>query len=245
MKILLAPSETKKSGGEFKKLEVESFSFSKKEKLYVSNLYNEFLKSATNDELIKLLGIKKESDLKNYKGVDLFNDPTMSAIERYTGVAYDYLDYDSLKKSHKEFIDENLIIFSNIFGALRASEKIPNYKLKQGEKIDGFSIEKYYKEHTSSELDLFFEDELLIDLRATFYDKFYTPKVPYITMKFIKGGKVVSHWAKAYRGKITRELAKYQPKDEKELNDIEFKNLYIKEILTMKNKKEYVYEIRE
>jgi hypothetical protein len=38
-------------------------------------------------------------------------------------------------------------------------------------------------------------------------------------------------------------LAKYQPKDEKELNDIEFKNLHIKEILTLKNKKEYVFEI--
>jgi cytoplasmic iron level regulating protein YaaA (DUF328/UPF0246 family) len=245
MKILLAPSETKKSGGEFKKLQFDNFEFCPDEKLYVSNLYNDFLKSATDEELSKLFGIKKISDLESYKNRDLFNDPTMKAIERYTGVAYDYLDYPTLNDEQKEFIDNNLIIFSNIFGALKSRSLIPNYKLKQAEKIDGFKIESYYKEHTSDELDRYFEGELLIDLRAGFYDKFYTPKVPYITMKFIKAGKVVSHWAKAYRGKITRELAKYQPQTEKELNEIEFKNLFIKEILSMKNKKEYVFEIKE
>jgi cytoplasmic iron level regulating protein YaaA (DUF328/UPF0246 family) len=245
MKILLAPSETKRVGGDFKKLDYDDFAFCKKEKLYVSKLYDDFLKNSSDDKLIKLFGIKNESDLNRYKSIDLFNDLTMPAVERYNGVAFEYLDYPSLDQKSKNFIDENLIIFSNIFGALKAMDKIPNYKLKQSSKLNGFKIESYYKENSSDELDRYFEGELLIDLRAGFYDKFYTPKLPYITMKFIKNGKVVSHWAKAYRGKITRELAKYQPQTEKELNEIEFKNLHIKEILSVKNKKEYVFEIKE
>ncbi len=132
-----------------------------------------------------------------------------------------------------------------MLGAIKAGESIPNYKLKQGEKLGDFAIEKFYKRETSSILDTYFQDELIIDLRAGFYDKYYVPNKPYITMKFIKNGKVVSHWAKAYRGKVVRELAKYQPKAEEELAQIVFKNLHIKEILQKGNKKEFVYDIKD
>ena len=169
----------------------------------------------------------------------------MPAILRYTGVAYDYLDYPTLNDKEQNFIDNSLIIFSNILGAIKAGENIPNYKSKQGEKLGDFIIEKFYKKETSSTLDSYLKDELIVDLRAGFYDKFYVPNKPYITMKFIKNGKVVSHWAKAYRGKVVRELAKYQPNTQEELSQIVFKNLRIKEILQKGNKKEFVYEITE
>lgn len=64
-------------------------------------------------------------------------------------------------------------------------------------------------------------------------------------MKFKKNGKVVSHWAKAYRGIILKELAKYQPQTKEEFEKIEFQNLKIIEILTTKLKSEYIFEIFE
>ncbi len=245
MKILFAPSETKKEGGNYSPLIDSTFFLYHDKKQFVLDKYHHYLKSATPTQLAKLFGIKKESEIKKYQDIDIYHDKTMPAIERYTGVAYDYLDYPTLAQKEQKFIDESLIIFSNLLGAIKAGENIPNYKLKQGEKLGDFAIEKFYKNETSALLNDYLKDELIIDLRAGFYDKFYLPNKPYVTMKFIKNGKVVSHWAKAYRGKVVRELAKYQPQSEEAFCDITFKNLKIKEILTKGYKKEFVYEIIE
>ena len=245
MKILFAPSETKIEGGEYPPLIDSTFLLYHDKKESILAIYHDYLQTASADALQKLFGIKKQSDLEKYQKCDVYHDNTMPAIERYTGVAYDYLDYSTLKLGEKNFLDNSLIIFSNMLGAIKAGECIPNYKLKQGEKLGDFAIEKFYKRETSSLLDIYFQDELIIDLRAGFYDKFYVPNKPYITMKFIKDGKVVSHWAKAYRGKVVRELAKYQPQTEEELSQIVFKNLQIKEILVKGNKKEFVYDIKD
>ena len=243
MKILFAPSETKTDGGTLSPIIGSTFHFYHKEKMHVSEKYHRYLKDNDVETLQKLFGIKNIETIQTYKAIDIYHDCTKPAILRYTGVAYDYLDYPSLADDAKAAIDTSMIIFSNLFGAILASEPIPNYKLKQGEKLDGFAIERYYKKETSAILDDYLEGELIIDLRAGFYEKFYTPTHPYITMKFIKDGKVVSHWAKAYRGKVVRTLAQMRPNNEKELLALPFENLELKEILTKGVKKELVFHI--
>ena len=71
----------------------------------------------------------------------------------------------------------------------------------------------------------------------------YTLKQPFITMKFLKNGKTVSHFAKAYRGKVLQTLAITQPTSEAMFAEIAFENLHIREIKQSKYKKEYVYDI--
>ena len=90
----------------------------------------------------------------------------------------------------------------------------------------------------------FLEDEDIIDLRAGFYEKFYQIKKPYTTMKFIKDGKVVSHWAKAYRGIILRLLAQNNIQNLDELMSMEIDNLSIEEIKKQKLKTEIIYSIK-
>jgi len=242
MKILFAPSEGKIKGGNeiFNKSLLFFNSFSRDK---VLNRYTNFLKNASFDELSKLFGLKKEEEILQNKDIDIFREKTLKAIQKYDGVAYDYLSYNSLSTSSKEFIDENLIIFSNLFGPLLAKDKIPYYRLAQGAKIDDFDIAKFYKQNFSKELDEFLKDEFIIDLRAKHYEKFYTIKKEHITCKFLKNGKVVSHWAKAYRGLILKELSIYKPQNEDEFASIEFENLKVKEIIQKAKSKEYIYEI--
>ena len=95
----------------------------------------------------------------------------------------------------------------------------------------------------SKVLDEYLKDEDIIDLRAGFYEKFYKIEKPYTTMKFIKDGKVVSHWAKAYRGIILKLLAQNDIKTIDELMNMEVKNLKIEEIKKQKIKTEIVYSI--
>ena len=203
----------------------------------------DYIRNSDPAAIQKLIGVKKESEIEAVMKTDIFHDPTMKAVERYTGVAYDYLDYPSLNADEQKFIDGNLLIFSNLFGPILAKDQIPWYKLKQGEKLGDFAIEKFYAQHFTPALDDYLHDAFVIDLRAGFYLKFYKLTQPYVTMKFIKNGKVVSHWAKAYRGTVVRELAKHRPQNEKMFSEIPFQNLSIVEIQKTKLKTEYIYEI--
>jgi len=87
------------------------------------------------------------------------------------------------------------------------------------------------------------DDNEILDLRAGFYDKFYKPQKEYTTLKFIKDGKVVSHWAKAYRGIVLREIAKAQIKNIEDFMKLPIEGLSIFEIQTKKNKTEIIYTI--
>ncbi|MCG3665050.1 YaaA family protein [Aliarcobacter butzleri] len=245
MKILFSPSETKNSGGLNKSFDNSSFIFPE---LYsfreeILNKYNNFIKTASKTQLEKLFGTKKDEIINSYKK-DIFQSPIMKAILRYEGVAYDYLEYKILDKNEQKYIDENVLVFSNLFGVLKASDEIPDYKLKQGETFENLKIEKFYYDSFSSKLDEFLEDEDIIDLRAGFYEKFYQIKKPYTTMKFIKDGKVVSHWAKAYRGIILRLLAQNNIQNIDQLMSMEIENLSIEEIKKQKLKTEIIYSIK-
>lgn len=245
MKILFSPSEGKKHGGVTSPIQENSFLFPElygKRKEVIAR-YQNFVDTATDEQLTKLFGIKDNTKFGPYLG-NIYSQPTMKAIERYDGVAFDYLDYGSLTDSAKEYVDHNTIIFSNLFGPIKAGdEQLPEYKLKQGEKIDGFAPEVFYKKHFTEVLDRLLADEPFLDLRAGFYNKFYKPSSPYVTLKFIKNGKVVSHWAKAYRGIVLRNLALNDVQEMDEFIKMKIENLAVHEILHKGIHTEVVYDI--
>ena len=244
MKILFSPSETKILGGTNPSINKDSFLFPSlyEKRMEIVKHYQTYITNASNEQLVKLFGTKKEDVLAQYSK-NLFDGPTMKAINRYDGVAFDYLEYTKLKSSEQSYIDKNVLIFSNLFGPISSGDLIPDYKLKQGETFDNVKIEKFYNENFSAILDETLKDEDLIDLRAGFYEKFYKIKKPYTTMKFIKEGKVVSHWAKAYRGVILKLLAINNIKTIDELMNMQIPNLKIEEIKKQKDKTEIVYSI--
>jgi len=237
MYILFSPSEGKKLGGSSAKLDKKRLLFPElyDKRLPLLQKYNELILDAKQEVLEKLTGIKKEAEIKKYQE-DLFSTPTMPALERYDGVAYDYLDITSLTQEEKTHLFEHTIVFSNLFGPLRGGDLIPSYKFKQGATLDKIATEKVYKKEFSSALDTLFKDELIIDLRAGFYEKFYTLDQDFITMKFLKGGKSVSHWAKAYRGKVLQTLAKVQPQTRDELLAMQYEGLNFIESIPYKKK---------
>jgi len=242
MKILLAPSETKTHGG-CEKFSLESLLFPElnSTRKTIIHQYINILQKNSFEELSKMFGLKKESDIA-YHNREIIHELTMKAIERYTGVAFDYLNYAELNSTEKSYIDSNVILCSNLFGFLRADDMIPEYRLKQGASVGDLKPEKLYKEQ-SYLMEEYLKDEDILDLRAGFYDKFYKPTKEYTTLKFVKNGKVVSHWAKAYRGIVLREVAKANINSLEEFMKLSIENLSIDEIQKRKNKTEIIYTI--
>lgn len=244
MYILFSPSEGKREGGNFSALNSEPLLFPSlyEKRLPLLGAYDELILNGSLEELQKLTGMKKEEEIQKYRNT-LFSSPTMHALERYDGVAYDYLDINSLSDKEKNYLFKQTIVFSNLFGPLRGGDLIPTYKLKQGSTVNGIATEKIYKKEFSASLDELFKDELILDLRAGFYEKFYSLNQAFVTMKFLKEGKSVSHWAKAYRGKVLRTLAQIQPQNEKELLAIEYEGLKFIESVPYKKGKMLVFEV--
>ena len=198
MKILFSPSEGKIFPSQ------KGVMSKRVEGLY--QRYFEFISSASDGEIAKVMGYSKLSEVAQALS-HILPKPTLSrAIELYSGVAYDALDFPSLPQDSKQWLSKNTLIFSNLFGAVGAGELLSFYKLKQGEGFGSFSTKEVYQEQ-ESEIDKSLEGEFVLDLRAEFYKKLYMPKFHHYSMEFYKNGKKVSHFGKYYRGIVLRELA--------------------------------------
>jgi cytoplasmic iron level regulating protein YaaA (DUF328/UPF0246 family) len=109
--------------------------------------------------------------------------------------------------------------------------------------VSDIRTERFYNEHSEELMESYLEKDEILDLRAGFYDKFYKPKKTYTILKFIKDGKVVSHWAKAYRGIVLRAIAIAGVTSIEEFMKLPIENLSIHEIQTKKNRTEIIYNI--
>ena len=239
--ILFSPSEGKHSGGNTQQQELFGATEARKT---ILEAYSSIVLSQNRAEIQELFGFKKFSDCKPYI-VDIFNTALMPAIARYDGVAYDYLQYKDQQSNTQSYLREHTIIFSNLYGPILGGDTIANYKVKQGNSIGDIAPDKFYKDRFSYQLDLYLQDKDVLDLRAGYYDKFYKVTKPYTTLKFLKEGKVVSHWAKAYRGIVLREVAKAGIDSLEAFNSLEIEGLSVHEIKKTKNKTEIVYNIVE
>lgn len=239
LKILFSPSEGKNAGGVELKKDLLGASNARDE---ILNEYNKIILSKDEEAIKNLFGFKKFSDCKPYIN-DINSSALMCAVQRYQGVAYDYLEYDSLEELAQEYLKRNTIIFSNLYGAILGGDPIANYKVKQGNNIGSIVPDKFYKDRFTYQLDLYLAKDEILDLRAGYYDKFYKITKPYTTLKFLKNGKTVSHWAKAYRGLVLKEVAKNNIRSMEEFMKMEIENLQVKEIKVTKNKTEIIYDI--
>lgn len=237
---LFSPSEGKLPGGT--PPDGHEILFGSEPRSAILSAYNTLINSGDTEAVSALFGIKKESEIALYID-DLFTTLQMSAIERYNGVAFGYLNYQTLDEPAQAYLKKQVIIFSNLYGPILGGDRIANYKVKQGNSIGGIAPDKFYKERFSYQLDLQLMNHEILDLRAGYYDKFYRSRQNYTTLKFLKEGKTVSHWAKAYRGIVLRELARHQVQSLEDFMKLEIETLKVEEIIESKNRREIIYSI--
>ncbi|MBD5164499.1 YaaA family protein [Helicobacter sp.] len=205
--------------------------------------YKELLQSGKESEIKRVFGVKNIDLDEIACAQNLMQSPLLPAVLRYIGVAFSALDFEYLPKDAQEYLNRHLLIFSNLLGLLRAKDKIPYYDLKQGEGFQWGGVQFDTKSFYAKNSDKIWEylikqnknpkDSLeILDLRAGFYQKcFLLDKIPphldsyhlvIYQPNFIKNGKVVSHYAKHYRGALLRACAK-----EKLANLADLKNLHL------------------
>jgi uncharacterized protein len=131
--ILLPPSEGKASGGAGTAWSPGMMALDLDDRREV--VLDELARAMRRNEATrgKLLGVKGAA-LAAASAADRAarSGPTLPAIERYTGVLYDALDHRSLGAAQRRRLDDSVLIFSGLWGAVAPADPIPDYKLKMG-----------------------------------------------------------------------------------------------------------------
>ncbi len=188
-------------------LALESLSFAGADKSLRAQVIAAYLESLKDKKALpQLFGTKRIDEAMLTMCQNLCTSPTIQALRLYDGVAYRALDIENQETQMQNLLFEYVIVFSNLFGVLKGGDKIPFYRLKQNAFVGGYDLKEYYA-NFSDELDTWIGEEEVLDLRAEFYQKFYTPKTRCYIPRFYKNGKKLSHYAKLYRGHFLRQVA--------------------------------------
>jgi cytoplasmic iron level regulating protein YaaA (DUF328/UPF0246 family) len=215
--ILLPPSEGKASGGDGAELDLGSISFASLNPTR-ERMAGALVKLSGRPRVSrKLLGVKGPAlETANAENASLEIAATMRAIDRYTGVMYSAIEYQSLDDAARESFAQNVIIMSGLFGALRPFDMIPAYKLKMGAKlIRNKTCAAVWKPLISKSLVNEADHGVIWDLLPGEHSAAWDPtKVPHetrFTVKFSERAtngevKTVTHWSKLLKGALVRHL---------------------------------------
>ncbi|WP_020107335.1 peroxide stress protein YaaA [Nocardia sp. 348MFTsu5.1] len=210
MLIVLPPSETKATGGRGAPLDLDLLSLPSLTPL--RRKIADALVTLSGDPAAsqKALGLGVSQFDEIERNAQLWSSPTSPAIERYTGVLFDALDYRSLTRAAKVKAADRLAIGSALFGVLRATDPIPAYRLSAGSKLPGFGTLAANWKPALTDALVGLREDLIVDLRSGGYQQL-GPIPDAITVTVLtenaSGARtVVSHFNKHHKGVLTRSL---------------------------------------
>ncbi|WP_067808631.1 peroxide stress protein YaaA [Nocardia beijingensis] len=211
MLVLLPPSETKSDGGAGAPLALDALAMPQLMAVR-ARLIEEVVRLAADPERSRAaLGLGKGADGEIARNAALRTAPTRPALERYTGVLYDALDARSFTKVQRAKAYARLGIGSALFGAVRAGDPIPAYRLSGGSKLPGLpTLSAVWRDELPAALHAEAAGELVVDLRSGTYQQL--GRVPgAITANVLTehpdGSRtVVSHFNKHHKGLLARAL---------------------------------------
>ena len=141
--------------------------------------------------------------------------PTARADRIYTGVEYDALAFATLSPAAKRRATSRVLVTSSLFGLVSPADRIPSYRLSGDTTLPRLGgVAAHWRAHLDGAVREALGGGLLVDLRSGTYAAFWRPapdlaaRVATVRVLHEVGGvrKVVSHFNKATKGRVTRAL---------------------------------------
>ncbi|MEE2056449.1 peroxide stress protein YaaA [Rhodococcus artemisiae] len=211
MLVLLPPSETKSDGGDGAPLDLGDLSMpqlTETRELLVQALVD---LAADPEASCRALGLGATRFEEVERNAKLWVSPTRPALLRYTGVLFDALDAASFTKAQRDKAYRRLGIGSALFGAVRAADPVPAYRLSGGSKLPGFgTLAALWRPELSDAIVTEADGDLVVDLRSGVYQQL-GPVPGAVTATVLTEQpdgtrKVVSHFNKHHKGLLARAL---------------------------------------
>lgn len=207
MLILLPPSETKAVGGDGGPLALESLSYPELSSPRRALLDALVALAADVEASRTALGLSERQDAEVARNAELWSSPTAPALSRYTGVLYDALGAGGFSRYELARAERRLAVASALFGLLRPLDPIPAYRLSGGSSLPGVgTLRKFWRPVLEPVLAGL--GAPVLDLRSSDYAALApVPPHAYTVRVVDAGGRTVSHFNKAAKGRLAAVLA--------------------------------------
>lgn len=215
MKILLPPSETKRSGGSGKPLAIDSLALPTlaPERDAVASALVALAADPTAAARVHKLSERQLGDIAH--NAALRAAPTMAAVDRYTGVLYDALEAAALDAAARRWLHRHVWIHSAPFGPVAALDPIPTYRLAAGTSLPGIApLRRHWARATSQALAAE-APPFVLDLRSEAYVALgpVPASVPSAYVRVVTAeGRALNHFNKKAKGELVRALAMDRPR---------------------------------
>jgi cytoplasmic iron level regulating protein YaaA (DUF328/UPF0246 family) len=142
--------------------------------------------------------------------------PAVPAQQLYTGVLYEALDIGSLGPDAVRLLRRSVLIFSGLWGVVRLTDRIPPYRCAMTARLPGIGgLGAYWRRALDAPLAELAGRGLVLDLRSSAYATAWTPASRCVTVRVLHERtvngtvtrSVVSHFNKATKGRLVRDLA--------------------------------------
>lgn len=233
--ILLPPSEGKAPGGSGSPWAPERGSFAELDERRVAAIAALVRAMRANAASRgRLLGVKGDAlAAATAANRAVRTAPTMAAIDRYTGVLYDALDAGTLSTRDRRRLDAQVVVLSALWGLVRPTDPIPDYKLKMGATLSGLGkLSTWWRPAITDALAPLVEGRVVWDLLPNEHAAAWDPPTPStggsgaptarLSVRFLDetapvGGErrftVVNHWNKLLKGAVVHHVLAHQLTD--------------------------------
>ena len=214
MKIIFSPSKEMREENIFesKKIEFTESKFKAKTNILINTL-----KQKSIDEIKNIMKLKGELLNKTYKDIQDYDKlKSIPTISMYYGVSFKELKLEDYSEKSLEYLENNLLILSALYGVLLAFDLVKKYRLDMTMSIIDKGLYNFWKKDINDYIsNIFSKDEVLLNLASGEFSKLIdNKKISMINIDFKeeKDGayKSVSTYSKKARGQFLNYLIKNQ-----------------------------------
>ncbi|WP_329109763.1 peroxide stress protein YaaA [Micromonospora sp. NBC_01699] len=221
MLILLPPSEGKTAPRSGRPLNLDTLTLGDLNtgRERVLDALVELCTAGDRERARTVLGLTPGQDDEIDRNARLRSAPAQPAARIYTGVLYDALDIGSLTGAARARIRRSALVFSGLWGVVRVDDRIPAYRCAIGVNLPGVGgLTAYWRGLLDPVVTDTADGGPILDLRSGAYAAMWRPTgrtaertvaVRVLHEQVVDGvasRSVVSHFNKATKGRLVREL---------------------------------------
>ena len=214
MKIIFSPSKEMREENIFESKKIEFTESKFKDK---TNILIGILKEKSLSEIENIMKLKGKLLNKTYKDIQDYDKlKFIPAISMYYGVSFKELNLEDYSEKSLEYLKNNLLILSVLYGVLLAFDLVKKYRLDMTMSIIDKGLYNFWKKDINDYIsNILSKDEVLLNLASGEFSKLIdNKKISMINIDFKeeKDGayKSVSTYSKKARGQFLNYLIKNQ-----------------------------------
>lgn len=214
MKIIFSPSKEMREENIFENKKIEFTESKFKDK---TNILIGILKEKSLSEIENIMKLKGKLLNKTYKDIQDYDKlKFIPAISMYYGVSFKELNLEDYSEKSLEYLKNNLLILSALYGILLAFDLVKKYRLDMTMSIIDKGLYNFWKKDINDYIsNILSKDEVLLNLASGEFSKLIdNKKISMINIDFKeeKDGayKSVSTYSKKARGQFLNYLIKNQ-----------------------------------